>query len=492
MDYHSSVADRERTQRMSTEAIKESEPVEPGSPTFAAVTRPIDPAWAWAPYQPDAQHPWSPALAGHLYRRAAFGANWDQLQQALADGPQKTIDKLLKPQADVAAINRADDQYDDSAAGSDSADSLRAWWLRRMIHTPHPLLEKMTLFWHNYFAASNDRVKNGKLMQQHVALLREYALGSFRPLLKAIVHDPAVLLSAGSASSRKANPNDGFPRILLEEYTLGSKQFTEKDISEAARAFTGWFVLKGALQSIPREHDDGQKSILGQEGNFTGDDVVRIVLDHPATPRRLVRKLYEWLLSETESPNDALIEPLAQSFGRDYDMMKLVETILRSNLFFSSIAYRQRIKSPVEYALGIIQGLEGMVSTTQLAQDLAGLGQNLYHPPTVKGWTGGRHWIDTASLTGRHNLAVALLQGSGAYGDTMNPRKVAVNHQHSTIPSAAQFMIDLFVQNDLPKTVQDGFLEGLPETAGTVKTDFDAIVRQSALSVVTLAEYHLA
>jgi uncharacterized protein (DUF1800 family) len=477
---------------MPTEAIKEPEPVQSGSPTFAAVTRSIDPAWAWAPYQPDTQHPWSLALAGHLYRRAAFGANWDQLQQALNDGPQKTIDKLMKHQADMPAFNRADDQYDDSAAGSDSADSLRAWWLRRMIHTPHPLLEKMTLFWHNYFAVSNDRVKNGKLMQQHVALLREHALGSFRPLLKAIAHDPAVLLSAGNASSRKANPNDGLPRILLEEYTLGSKQCAEKDITEAARAFTGWFVLRGTLQSISREHDDGRKSILGQEGNFTGDDVVRIVLDHPATPRRLVRKLYEWLLSETEPPSEALVEPLVASLGQSYDVMKLVETILRSNLFFSSIAYRQRIKSPVEYALGMIQGLEGMVSTTQLAQDLAGLGQNLYHSPTVKGWTGGRHWIDTASLTGRHNLAVALLQGSGAYGDTMNPGKVALKHQCSTVPSAIQFMLDLFVQNDLPKTVRDGLLEGLPKTAGIAKTDLDAIVRQSALSVVTLAEFHLA
>ncbi|MBN1818841.1 MAG: DUF1800 domain-containing protein [Sedimentisphaerales bacterium] len=477
---------------MSTENLKESEPVEPGSLTFAAVTRPIDPAWAWVPYQPDAQHPWSLAQAGHLYRRAAFGANWDQLQQALADGPQKTIDRLLKPQADVPAFNRAEDQFDDSAAGSDSADSLRAWWLRRMIHTPHPLLEKMTLFWHNYFAVSNDRVKNGKLMQQHVALLREHALGSFRPLLKAIVHDPAVLLSAGNASSRKANPNDGLPRILLEEYTLGSKQCDEKDIAEAARAFTGQFVLRGALQSIPREHDDGRKLILGQEGNFTGDDVVQIALDHPKTPRRLVRKLYEWFLSETESPCEALVEPLVASLGPSYDVMKLVETILRSNLFFSSIAYRQRIKSPVEFALGMIHALEAMVSTTQLAQDLSGLGQNLYHPPTIKGWTGGRHWINTASLAGRNNLAVALLQGSGAYGGSINPQRLSLNHQRSTVQSATQFMLDLFIQNDLPTTVRDGLLDGLPDTSSTVKTDFDAIVRQSALSIVTLAEYHLA
>jgi uncharacterized protein (DUF1800 family) len=477
---------------MPTETLKEPDAVEPGGPVVAAVTRPIDPAWAWAPYQPDARHPWNPALAGHLYRRAAFGANWDQLQRAMTDGPQKTIDTLLKPQADASALNRSDDQYDDSAAGSDSADSLRAWWLRRMIHTPHPLLEKMTLFWHNYFAVSNARVKNGKLMQQHIALLREQAMGSFRTLLKAVSHDPAVLLSAGSASSRKAIPNDGFSRVLLEEYTLGSKQRSEKDISEAARAFTGWFVLRGALQNIPREHDDGSKSILGRQGNFTGDDVVQIALDHPETPRRLVGKLYEWLLSETESPDDAVIEPLAQSFGRDYDVTKLVGTILRSNLFFSPIAYRQRIKSPVEYALGMIHGLEGMVSTTQLAQDLAGLGQNLYHPPTVKGWKGGRHWINTASLTGRNNLAAALLGGSGAYGDTMNPRKVAQSHQCSTVPLTAQFMLELFVQNDLPKTVREGIVEGLPETAGSVKTDLDAIVRQSAHSIVTLAEYHLA
>lgn len=477
---------------MLSQANHEPEPVQPDSSPLAAVTRPIDPAWAWARFTPDARHPWTLALAGHLYRRAAFGANWDQLQRALTDGPQRTIDILVKPLADVAAFNRADDQYDIAAAGSDSADNLRAWWLRRMIHTPHPLLEKMTLFWHNYFAVSNVRVKNGALMQQHIALLREQALGSFRSLLKGISQDPAVLLSVDSAANRKAIPNKNFARVLFEEYTLGAGNYTEQDISESARAFTGGFILRGTLQSIPREHDDGRKSILGQQGNFAGDDVVRIVLDHPATPRRIVRKLYEWLLSETEPPEEALVEPLAQSFGQDYDVTKLVEAILRSNLFFSPMAYRQRIKSPVEYALGIVHGLEGMVSTTQLAQDLAGLGQNLYHPATIKGWKGGPHWINTASLAGRHNLAVALLQGSGAYGQALNPRKVAQGHQYSTVPSATQFLLDLFVQNDLPKSVRDKLLEGLSETQSGVKTDPDSIVRQSVLSIVTLVEYHLA
>jgi len=133
-----------------------------------------DPAWAWAVYRPNVQQPWNLIKVGHLFRRAAFGANWEQLQQALSDGPQRTIDKLLKPQANTTVFNNTYDEYDNSAAGS--IKSLRAWWLRRMIQTPHPLLEKMTLFWHGHFATNSEKVKNTRLMLQHIQLLRSQSI----------------------------------------------------------------------------------------------------------------------------------------------------------------------------------------------------------------------------------------------------------------------------------------------------------------------------
>ncbi len=444
-----------------------------------------DPRWAWAAYKPDAERPWTLAQAGHLYRRAAFGANWGQLQRALSDGPQRTVDTLLRPQADVEAFNATHDEYETSAT---SVNDLRAWWLRRMIQTPHPLLEKMTLFWHSYFATNGTHVKSARLMREHIRLLRGHALGSFGSLLQGISRDPAVLIWLDSDANRKALPNDSFVRPLIETFTIGPGRSTEKDIQGASRAFTGWFVLRDKLRYIPREHDDGIKHILGREGNFTSDDVVQILLEQPATTQRLVRKLYRWLISETQEPDAILIAPLAESFAKDYDVLRLTETMLRSNLFFSSAVYRRRIKCPVEFAIGIVKGLDGMVSTTQLAQDLAGLGQNLYHPPTVEGWAGARHWINSATMTGRYNLASALLQGSGPYDDKLNPRLVSEKYGRSTPESAAQLLLELFLQGDLDPAV----CETLLKTAKVEAGGSNECLRRFAHAVVTLPEFNLA
>jgi uncharacterized protein (DUF1800 family) len=449
------------------------------------IERLSDPGWAWAAYEPDAERTWTLAQAGHLYRRAAFGANWEQLQRALSDGPQRSLDNLFSPHADTEAFNRTCDEYEASAT---SANDLRAWWLRRMIQTPHPLLEKMTLFWHSYFATSGTPVKSARLVGQHVRLLRSQALGSFGSLLQGISRDPAVLIWLGADANRKALPNENFVRPLMESFTVGPGRSTQKDIQEASRAFTGWFVLRDELRYIPREHDSGIKHFLGQEGDFTRDDVVQILLQQPATPRRLVRKLYRWLICEAEEPDAILIAPLAESFAKDYNISRLVETMLRSNLFFSSSAYRRRIKCPVEFALGIVKGLEGMVSTTQLAQDLAGLGQNLYHPPTVEGWPGARHWINSATMTGRYNLASALLRGSGPYEDKLNPRVIAEKYGRSTPESAARFLLELFLQGDL----DSGVCEAVLKTARPEAGDSNESLRRFAHSVVTLPEFNLA
>ena len=209
-----------------------------------------DPGWAWAAYTPSDLAPWDLARAGHLYRRAGFGASWVELQQALSDGPQRTIDRLLKPEIDPARFNLEHDQFEFSA----SVDGLRAWWLRRMIQTPHPFLEKMTLFWHSHFAADAAKVKDARLMQQNVRLLRSQALGSLRTMLEGIWRDPAILLSVGAQPSRKTRPNENLAQTLLEVFTVGPGQFTQKDVHEAARAFTGWFVLRSPLPSIPHQH----------------------------------------------------------------------------------------------------------------------------------------------------------------------------------------------------------------------------------------------
>ncbi len=452
-----------------------------------AAGRQIDPARAWAPYEPDAQHPWDLRRAGHLHRRAAFGADWDQLQQALKDGPEAAVRKLLRPDADIDAFNAACDGYEAPAGDSGSADALRAWWLRRMIETPHPMLEKMTLFWHGCFATSNVRVNSPRLMREHLTMLRSHALGDFGALLQAVSHDPAVLLWLGADANRKAQPNQSYPRHLFEEFTLGEGRYSEKDVAEAARAFTGWFVQRKELRFVAREHDAGAKEILGQRGNWDSKDVVRIVLEQPATARLVVGELYRWLVSETHQPPDDLIQPLAESFATDFDIGRLAGTMLRSNLFFSDAAYRQRVKGPVEFALGIIRGLDGMVPTTRLAVDLARLGQNLCHPPTVKGWKGGKDWLNDWTVLGRSNLARALLAGTGPYGDKLDPSAVAGKHGYSGAESAGRFLLDLFLQGD----VEPGVAEALRAAAAAGGDPADP-VRRFAHGVVTLPEFQLA
>jgi uncharacterized protein (DUF1800 family) len=399
---------------------------------------PLDPQQAWARYEPDASCPWNLARAGHLYRRAAFGATWPQLQRTLADGPQQTLDGLLRPAADVAAFNRQLDDYETPPGDDRNATELRAWWLQRMLRTPHPLLEKMTLFWHGHCAANNAKVESAPAMQRYLQLLRRHALGDFRALLTGLVQEVALFASLDAKANRKAQPNAGFPRWLLEAQ-LGAA--SEEDVHEAARAFTGWFVQLDQLRFIEREHDAGAKKILGRAGNFGAADVARLVLEQPATSATLVRKLYRWLISETAEPDAQLLAPLVTAFAKNYDTLALVETMLRSHHFFAPEAYRQRVKSPVEYALGLALGLETPVATQPLGEALAGLGQNLLHPPTGTGWSGGRNWLNPATVAGRLKLADALLR-NGPYIENSNPAAVAQKHGQP----AATFFAGLYLQ----------------------------------------------
>ena len=399
-----------------------------------------DPQWAWARFEPDVHRPWNLAFAAHLYRRAAFGASWPQLQRARAAGPQKTLDGLLRPTADVAAFNKQFDDYETPPGDDRNATELRAWWLQRMIRTPHPLQEKLTLFWSGHCAANNAKVESATVMQRHLQLLRRHALGDFRALLTGLVHDTAMFASHTAKANRKSQPSPGLPRWLLETH-LGT--VAELDVCEAARAFTGWFIYSDELRYIEREHDSGTKKILGQEGNLGADDVARLVLEQPATAATLVRKLYRWLISEAAEPDAALLAPLVAAYAKNFDTLALVETMLRSNLFFSSEAYRQRVKSPVEYALSIIAGLETSIATQPLANALAEMGQSLLHPPTSKGWSGGRDWLNPATVAGRLRLADALLRG-GTYIENLNLAAVAQKHGQP----AATFFAKLYLQDE--------------------------------------------
>lgn len=458
-----------------------------GAPTGEPPAAAIDPAWAWAEYQGSDDQPWNWPLAGHLYRRAAWGADWETLERAVADGPRRAIDRLLHPPESTQTWERQVEQDEQAATRTSGMESLRAWWLRRMLESPHPLNEKVTLFWHGHFGVQQHRVADGRLMVQYVRTLRTHALGSYRQMLTEICHEPALFLAWGAQANRKMQPNENLPRQLLQRLMLDAGRYTDRDVREAARAFTGWFVLSGSLRFLDHEHDAGSKLLLDREGAWGSEDVVHIVLDAPDTRQRLARELYRWFISEVDVPDDTLLAPIEQRLGADCHLGSAVEMILRSNLFFSPHAYRRRIKSPLEYALGIVVGLETrLVPTSALGGTLARLGQDLYSPPTTRGWMGGEAWIDAASVLERERLAAALLAAKGPLGGRLDPGRV-VARQAGEATDPAEFLTRLWLQDDVPPVAR----QALRDLSAAGDADRSERARTVALAVVTLPEFHL-
>jgi len=346
---------------------------------------------------------------GHLYRRAAFGATHAELETGVKAGPETLIAQILTGgtglaefDAEMEPLARHIERYHD-------AQPMRPWWLTRMLHSPHPLQEKITLFWHNHFATSYAKVQSARFMLGQYALMRRHALGNFADLLREMSSDPAMIIWLDTRDSKKGSPNENYARELMELFSLGIGHYTEKDIREAARAFTGWEIQGTKAVFNKNQHDDGKKTVLGQTGNWQGADIVRICLEQKSAPTFLVGKLYRFLLSETVPATRELLAPLGEQFKKSgYDFGALVKTMLSSNLFFSPLVYRTRVKSPVDFVLGIVRALEGKIGTTALSQSLEQLGQNIFSPPAVKGWDGGRTWLTGQTLLGRQNLALAL------------------------------------------------------------------------------------
>ncbi|MDB5313188.1 MAG: hypothetical protein JWO38_7390 [Gemmataceae bacterium] len=376
----------------------------------------VDPADAWKPWRPSAATPWDRKWVAHLYRRAAFGPSPAETDRALADGFETTLDRLMTGQPDAPALQ---DLFADAGEYFKDPLKLRAWWLYVMLEGKHPLREKLTLFWHNHFATSFAKVQRVHLMFEQNLTLRKHALGKFRPFLLDMSKDTAMLKWLDSNQNIRSAPNENYAREVMELFSLGVGNYTEKDIQEAARAFTGWHADgqvnrdEDAFEFKPEYHDAGPKTVFGQTGNWGGEDVVRLCCDRPACGRFLVGKLYAFLVSETAPPKGLLV-PLENRFrASDYDIADLVKTMLGSRLFFSAHAYRKRVKWPVEYALGAVRGVTpGLVPLADLVDPLAKMGQTLFAPPNVKGWRTGTDWLNSATLLARNNFAETVATGN--------------------------------------------------------------------------------
>jgi len=289
----------------------------------------IDLKWAWEAYRPSKDSPWNLQRVGHLYRRAAFGATLAELEAGLKAGPDETIDSLLHGGSNQFEFDRETANLAEHIATANNDAQLSSWWLHRMLHTPFPLQEKMTLFWHNHFATSNAKVQSARFMLDQYELMRKHALGHFDSLLQGMSRDLAMMVWLDLKGSAKGNPNENYARELMELFSLGIGHYTEKDIREAARAFTGWDVAGAELVYKMEQHDDTEKTVLGQKGNWKGEDIVSICLKQEAAPHFIVTKLFRFLVSESVPATPELIEPLAVEYRKSgFDTGGLVKTML--------------------------------------------------------------------------------------------------------------------------------------------------------------------
>jgi len=283
------------------------------------------------------------------------------------------------------------------------------WWGNRMVATPRPLQEKMALFWHGHFTSSEEKVRDYRKMLKQVELFQREGMGNFRTLLIAAAQDPAMLAYLDAGVNVKGSPNENFAREIMEMFTMGVGNYTEHDIREAARAFTGWNFVGLEFHADSAKHDDGEKTFFGQTARYDGVGIIDRILAAPATPQYISGKLYKFFVRDDLSPElrAALGSRLRESH---YDIAPLLETIFLSKDFYADTSRGSRIKSPVEFVVSTYRklGQTHLPGAPDFNRVTEALGQHLLFPPTVAGWSYGRSWITPSLLIERGNFALDL------------------------------------------------------------------------------------
>jgi len=370
----------------------------------------------------------------HLLWRAGFGpaagdlatiasstprSHWDALvkgsskQPAYIDVADNELKSLMMGDNEMTYTRRQklspDERRQLQVRSREGLKTLNLTWLGQMIGSEQQLREKMSLFWHGHFAS---RANNIFYQQQLLDVVRTNALGSFGDLLKAVSKSASMINFLNNNQNRKGHPNENFAREVMELFTLGRGNYTENDIKESARAFTGWgATYRGEFQFRPFQHDDGQKTFLGKTGNFNGDDIINIILEQKQTARYISQKIYRYFVNE--QPDAGKTEWLANRFYQShYNIQGLMEDIFTSDWFYDAKNIGVRIKSPVELIVGIRRTLPMEIKNGEsqlLLQRL--LGQILFYPPNVAGWPGGKNWIDSSTLMMRMRIPQLMYAG---------------------------------------------------------------------------------
>ncbi|WP_083253677.1 DUF1800 family protein [Pandoraea sp. ISTKB] len=295
-----------------------------------------------------------------------------------------------------------------------TAASLSGWWAQEMATTPSPLTERMTMFWHNHFVSSDDKVREPGVLYRQNVLLRANALGNFGVMLHEVSKDPAMLIYLDGAGSRKGRPNENFAREVMELFTLGEGHYTEQDVREAARAYTGWSIDRTTMTYVwrPNVHDSGTKTVLNQTGDFDGDQMLDILLARPETATFVVGKLWREFVSPT--PDPAQVERIANAFrASGYDIKVAMRALLLTPVFWDARIRGTLVKSPSEFVTDTVRAFDiGYDDPQMLAQQMRVLGQDIFRPPNVKGWPGGDAWIDSTTLLARKQFVERMFRAT--------------------------------------------------------------------------------
>lgn len=437
----------------------------------------------WQEYKPSKEDPWDLAKAAHLYRRAGFGASYGELQSAVDRGPGKAIDFLL-----ATPGQDAERQFlilEKQIRSGGSLEQMSNYWLYRMAKSDAQLQEKATLFWHGHFATSAAKVDEVGLMLDQNTLLRRNALKKFGPMVQEISKDPAMLIYLDSKVNRKTRPNENYARELMELFCLGLGNYTEDDIKQVARSFTGWEVRNDRFKFNKYQHDYGSKSFLGHTGEFTGEEAVEIVLGQKSSAEFIASKLINFFVTDLPVPDGQVVELAAILRNHDFDISQGIRTILSSSLFYKSIG--QKIKSPVELGIGLLRSLEASTNFVQLSKRLDELGQRPFYPPNVKGWPGGRTWINSATLLGRINLVSEMLTNDKTKFEHGSLSDLTQHYEVKGGPSTLEFLETLLLAKPVPKKIRPGIVD-IVEGRGSS----DDRLRQAIVAIASLPEFQLS
>lgn len=465
--------------------------------------------------------PWNERLAAHLLRRAGFGGSQAQVKSAASASMNAAVDALVHfPATD--ALAQPPELFDPRAMlremlfggriGAKPDDTqrreiakqirqgerrslieLQNWWLNRMLASPAPLQEKMALYFHGHFttAAVQKGVTPQMAFDQN-ELFRSYALGNLRELTWRISIDPGMMLYLDNARSDLTHPNENYARELMELFTLGIGNYTETDVRESARAWTGWILARrtGKTQFVAGRHDAGSKTFLGQTGNWSGRDIVDIIYRQPTCAAFWANSLLNFFVYNDPEPQ--LVDGLASLIVRhDYNLAPVLSALFRSNVFYSKRAYRALVKSPVEFVVGTYKALDLKAIDGRAQRALVQMGQILFYPPNVAGWPGGANWLTSQTMIARQNFLAGLVN-SPVMDDAGWMRQVPASGTR-----AAEDLIGALLQGDASaNAAQDvaAYLNGAGTSAlGTLSAEnYQERVRGAAYLTMAMPAYQLS